>query len=751
MDDITNQAVICEPEEMRGTSYGASPDDWIHFELALRLGADLLPVVANPLAEISPDSKVKELGKTPTRYNRSGKVAGILDWANFQATPADIAKWSAEPDYGICLQTRTVRALDIDVPNHAQSLRIAQFLGQRLNELGVHLPMRMRSNSGKFLLAFKLPGEMGKRKMVVEGGIIEFLANGQQFIAVGTHQSGTRYEWVNGLPAVFPELTLEQFEALWDALVDQLAIEPPEGGALTVRMKGPHVAMPDPVADHLHAHGLVLGTDRQGSLLVACPWESEHTTGTRGDGSTVWFPAGTNGYQVGHFKCLHGHCVGRCDGDFFGAIRYSEDLSQDFEVVTITSNSPAALPFKERDKAGKVRASKENLVLALSRPELCGFELRHDSFQQEVVLAPAGTSQWRALRDSHYVELALQLERSGKNFAFADIAKERLRDVVSYVAENHEFDTGQIWLNSLEWDGTPRVEFFLRDCFGAEDTPYTRAVSVYLWTALAGRVMEPGCKADMVPVAVGPQGAMKSSTVAAIVPSPAHFLELDLGGKDDDMARLMRGKLVIELGELKGLRARESEQVKAFITRQYEEWVPKYREMKVTYPRRCVFIGTTNNEEFLQDRTGHRRWLPFQVTRCNPDRAAAERLQLWAEAREICVLGGVQWQKAEELARGEHEKYAVRDPWEQLVEQWASTVEPFTGEKPCDQPFTAVDALLHAVKLDARHIGQSAKDRMSGVLKSLGFEQIRTYVDGKRVRAYVRGSARTPQDRFGTG
>jgi predicted P-loop ATPase len=742
MEQTSTHVLTCVP------GYGASEDDWFQFDLMLGLGPDLLPVVANPQAEISETSSLKDLGKTPSRYNSAGKVAGILGWTNYQATPADIAKWLAERDYGICLQTRRVRALDIDVPDADKAGEIEAFVGEYLDQI---LPCRTRANSGKRLLAFLLPGELGKRKMVVDGGIIEFLATGQQFVAVGTHPSGARYRWIGGLPAEFPVLDFARFEALWQALAERFATEPPQGGALTRRMKGASVAKPDPVADHLQAAGLVLGQDRAGSLLVACPWEHEHTTGRRGDGSTVWFPAGSNGYQAGHFKCLHGHCIDRNDGDFFGAIGYSDDLSEDFEMVPVAANYAAGLPFKERDKAGKVRASRENLVLALSRPELCDFELRFDSFQQEVVLAPAGTAQWRSLKDSHYVELALRLERSGKNFAFSDIAKERLRDVVAYVAETHEFDTGQIWLNSLEWDGIPRVELFLRDCFGAEDTDYARAVSLYLWTALAGRVMKPGCKADMVPVAVGPQGAMKSSTVAAIVPSPEHFLELDMGGKDDDMARLMRGKLVIELGELKGLRARESEQVKAFITRQYEEWVPKYREMKVTYPRRCVFIGTTNNEEFLQDRTGHRRWLPFQVTRCNPDRAADDRLQLWAEARDLFCRSGVQWRKAEELAYGEHEKFVIGDPWEPSVEKWLNGEEPLTGEKPCDRPFTAVEALTRALGLEAKYIGQSAKDRMAGVLKSLGFAQVRTYINGRRVRAYVKGSGGTPWDSLGTG
>ncbi|MBW6494569.1 MAG: hypothetical protein K0B16_08450, partial [Burkholderiaceae bacterium] len=270
--------------------------------------------------------------------------------------------------------------------------------------------------------------------------------------------------------------------------------------------------------------------------------------------------------------------------------------------------APRALPSFERTKAGEVLATKENVVKAVTRPDVCGWQLRHDVFRDETMLSPPNVDEWRAFKDTDYTELCMRLERG--DTGFKDIPKERIRDAVAYVADANAFDSAEHWLGLQVWDGVRRVETFLPRCFGAEDTPYTRAVGLYLWTAMAGRVMKPGIKADMVPVAVGPQGAKKSSAVAAIVPSPDFFLELDLGSKDDDLARLMRGKLVIELGELKGLRAREVEHVKAFITRQHEEWTPKYREMQVRYARRCVFFGTTNKDEFLADDTGNRRWLP---------------------------------------------------------------------------------------------------------------------------------------------
>jgi hypothetical protein len=170
--------------------WGASPADWTHLAERLGLLADLLPVVSNPDATISPSSKLRDLGKTPSRYDVHGQVVGIPKWTQHQATERDVQRWSASPDLGVCVQTRRVRAIDVDIGDQVKAREVLELLG-----LAVALPMRRRANSGKCLLVFDMPGEFAKRIIRTADGIIEFLATGQQFIAVGTHPSGARYEW----------------------------------------------------------------------------------------------------------------------------------------------------------------------------------------------------------------------------------------------------------------------------------------------------------------------------------------------------------------------------------------------------------------------------------------------------------------------------------------------------------------------------------------------------------------------------
>jgi hypothetical protein len=709
-------------------AYGASPDDWTHFDLALGLGSDLLPVVSNPLAELSPESKLKELGKTPSRYNAKRQAVGIAGWTSHQASDGDIARWSRDGDLGICLQTRTVRALDIDVPDRELSDAILKFVE---DHLGMYLPARVRGNSGKCLLAFTLPGEMPKRKMVVEGGIVEFLATGQQFIAIGTHPSGTRYEWLGGLPDQFPELELAEFEALWSALAERFAIEPVESGELSMRKRGEHVAMDDDVADFLHGKGLVMGKDRDGALLVKCPWDADHSTGTPGDGSTVYFPAGTNGYEQGHFKCLHGHCAGKGDSDFEHAIGY---LEQDFAVVVAEPNEPLPLPPYKRDGKGKIEASIGNVVMALVRPDLCGMQIRYDTFRDEIMWAPEGGDQWAAFTDSDYSRLRIKIERTG----FKAVGRELIRDAVLLVADEHPFDSAITWLDQLTWDGVPRAEKFLAQYFGAADTPYTGAVSKYLWTALAGRVVTPGVKADMVPILVGGQGVGKSTGVAAMVPSNDFFTEVSFHEKEDDLARRMRGRLLGEIGELRGLHTKELETIKAFITRTHESWVPKYREFSVTFPRRIVFIGTTNKDEFLADETGNRRWLPVAVSQADVEAIRRDRLQLWAEGRVMYDLVGIDYQDAEALAGAVHDDHTIRDSWEEAVNHWLDDPDPLTGETPRTRNFLRVGEVLKgALGFDPRHVNRRDEIRAGAVLRALGYSRKKSRVDGVSVWGFV--------------
>lgn len=330
------------------TACGATPEDWAHFDMVLGLTEDLLPVVSNPKAVISPDSAMKDLGKTPSRYNGNRQVVGFGAWTQHRASAEDISRWSRERDFGICLQTRRVRAIDVDVADQQHADAIAAFIATHAGPL----PFRCRGNSAKFLLAFELPGEYTKRKFKSAHGIVEFLATGQQFIAVGTHPSGVRYQWSDDrLPDAFPALDAERFEALWSALVTQFAIEDPGTSSVSVKArKLADVLANDPVAQFLIDTNRVRRSERDGRLHITCPFEAEHTTDS-GETATTYFPAHTGGYVNGHFQCLHAHCEHRSDQEFLDAIGFVP-AANEFEAIA-DAPAPEDKPLELAQGEGK--------------------------------------------------------------------------------------------------------------------------------------------------------------------------------------------------------------------------------------------------------------------------------------------------------------------------------------------------------------------------------------------------------------
>jgi len=391
------------------------------------------------------------------------------------------------------------------------------------------------------------------------------------------------------------------------------------------------------------------------------------------------------------------------------------------------------LPSFERDGKGRIEASRNNIELALLRSDVCGMDIRYDTFRDEVVYTvPDQPDQWVALKDEHYTELCLVLERGG----FKPINEQVLVKLVRFVAKHRQVDSAQVWLGGLTWDGVNRVEGFYATYFGVAPGPYTTAASRYIWTAMAGRVMVPGCQVDMVPILTGAQGQGKSRGVRAMVPDDT-FRELSFHQDEITRARLMRGALMVELGELTGLRTRAIEEIKAWITRSKEEWVPKFVETAHTFHRRCVIQGTSNPTDLLDDPTGARRWLPMACGEADVEGITRDRDQLWAEALVLFTAGGVEWREAQALAEGVHDDYRVTDTWEDAIEKWLETPD-LDGTLPGAEGFKTHDVLTQALYYREHAIKRADETRVAKVLRALGFCQKVQKEGSKSVRRWSR-------------
>ncbi len=716
--------------------YGAAPAAWDHWRATVG-AADLLPVFSAIGYRISRNSSLTTLGKSPSMLNREGEVVGLAKWTARESSDEDVRRWKADGRLGLCVQTRRVRALDLDIGDAGEIRAIEAAIFAALDEL---LPVRRRANSAKCLLVFRCEGYLGKRTFRTHNGMVEFLGNGQQFVAEGAHwsskpnePSGARYDWPGGRPTEVPEITPAQFEALWTALYKQFGIDgTATGGADRERRRAEAFDAFDGVAEYLIDKGLAVDQGRDGAIYVDCPWASEHTTDS-GPTASAWFPAGTGGYERGHYRCLHAHCEGRSDTDFTNAIGY--DLAQ-FEALPDPEPvpdglggevlPPQPLPAFVRDGNGRIEPTIPNYIVACSRPDITGLEIAFDEASHSVMVRASAGEAWRPIGDVDITNVRASMERRG----FKPTGKEGVRDAIDAWADANRFDSFKDWLRSLAWDGVPRIETFLSDYLGTEDRAYTRAVARYWWTALAGRLLEPGLQCDMAPILHGLQGEGKTQFLKAMLPTADAYVEINLSDDDDKLARLMRGKLLGEIAELRGLRSRDADSIKAWVTRQWEEWVPKYKEHRTRYARRLVFAGTTNDDEFLDDPTGERRWLPFACTRVDIERVAQTREQLWAEARALFETEGLQWRAARDLAKAEHAQWKVRDAWHSTIAQWIA-------DNPDMNWCTSEMALCGALGADVRKITRGDQMRAGKVLHALGATRQNMRFGDKVLKVYA--------------
>nr|CBA74705.1 phage DNA primase/helicase [Arsenophonus nasoniae] len=274
---------------------------------------------------------------------------------------------------------------------------------------------------------------------------------------------------------------------------------------------------------------------------------------------------------------------------------------------------------------------------------------------------------------------------------------------------------------------------FFSQYFNARgNAEYIEAVSLYTWTALSGRMVQAGIKADMVPLLYGEQGVGKSTGIEKMCPFPDAFTKVDLTKNDEDLARKIRGCVIAEWEELRGLSGRDSESTKAFISATTDKWIPKYKEFAITNPRRLIFIGTTNKQEILTDSTGNRRYLPLNVSLVDFEVIEHDRDQLWAEALVLFNQHGIMWQRAEELAKKEHEKYQVIDPWEDDIYDYLEI------DTPRQMQFVSIEAIFSRLGILVGKTNRNHGERLKAIMTRLGYEKTVKKINGQTKRGYFK-------------
>lgn len=263
---------------------------------------------------------------------------------------------------------------------------------------------------------------------------------------------------------------------------------------------------------------------------------------------------------------------------------------------------------------------------------------------------------------------------------------QKIENALKLVSFNNAFNEVRDYLNSLKWDGIPRLDTLFIDYLGAEDNIYTRAASRKSFTAAVARVLDPGCKYDYMPILYGSQGLGKSTFIKYLGKDWFSDNLQTVEGKE--AAELIQGVWIVEMGELTGLTKSEVNATKQFLSRTEDIFRQAYGKRTAKFPRKCVFFGTTNNWEFLKDKTGDRRYWPIVCSIQPPKKSIFNDLkgevdQIYAEAmirykeNEQLFLSG----EAEEMAKNAQEEHRESSAKEGLIIEFVNRPVPVDWDK----------------------------------------------------------------------
>lgn len=392
------------------------------------------------------------------------------------------------------------------------------------------------------------------------------------------------------------------------------------------------------------------------------------------------------------------------------------------------------------NRDGNVEGTLHNLVTIIENDDrLKDLFWLNDSSNQVVMArkAPWSGSNRDEFVDADACELAAWLQHPDRYRM--KCGDDNVLKAAIAVARRHRRHPIREYLTALQWDGTPRIESMLVDMFGAGDNKYSRQASLCFMVGAVARMLwiDPknpamGAKVDFMLVLEGPQGKQKSTSLCELF-SSNWFVETAESPQGKDFYQVIQGCWGVEIGEMDSFGKADVTAVKVAITRRTDKFRAPYERMPNSYRRECVFVGTTNDREYLKDATGGRRFLPVRADGdVDVPRIIAERDQLWAEAVRMFLDGFTYWVLPDDAPAQQAARY-ISDSWEGRIERWLSG--NFGSEDKHAPPrlkfsagkvgWTTTDELLEfAIGMDPAKHTKSDQQRVALIMKRIGHDPL---------------------------
>jgi putative DNA primase/helicase len=321
--------------------------------------------------------------------------------------------------------------------------------------------------------------------------------------------------------------------------------------------------------------------------------------------------------------------------------------------------------------------------------------------------------------DADVVSVALWLDQ----VYLCRASNNQTHDIIANIAGERAYHPVRRYLEGLKWDGETRIDGLLVDYLGAADSSLYRAMGRKWMVSAVARALDPGCKVDQTLILKGPQGSLKSTFFAALCNDGAWFKDTPIDLRNKDALQALQGVWIYEFAELDSIRPRESTTTKAFLSSQVDSYRPPYGRAFVQSKRQCVIVGTTNEDEFLADRTGSRRFWPVEVGTIALDEVKADRDQLWAEAVAAFKSGETWWLEGDQELEliDSSSAFSQIDAWEAPISAWLlDGAGPRVECNPDLEAFTSRDVLHLVLELPSSQQGRGAQMRVASILSELG-------------------------------
>lgn len=371
----------------------------------------------------------------------------------------------------------------------------------------------------------------------------------------------------------------------------------------------------------------------------------------------------------------------------------------------------------ETDRKGKYLATIDNVKLILENDPLLKGNIGLNEFANSPVVLGnlpwhqvenvADGDRWKDSDDAalrHYVETIYGIATPTK-----------ISDALAIVQEKHRAHPVKKYLSYLTWDGVPRLDTLLIDYLGAEDSEYVKTVTRKAFAGAVARIYQPGIKFDYMLVMVGPQGIGKSLILKKL--GQKWFSDSITTVLGKEAYEQLQGAWIIEMSELAATRKAETESIKQFVSKQEDIYRVAYGRRVSRFPRQCVFFGTTNDQEFLRDKTGNRRFWPVDVGAGERKKSLWKDMdqneidQVWAEAVQVWKKGERLWldPKMENEAMQRQERHTEESSKAGLVREYLNTLLPANWD---DLDLGARRRYIHGTEFGEGPEGTVQRDRV---------------------------------------